>query len=126
MTRPVIFSLGLLAGLALSLALMLGFGELSPDAAIPVTSHNLTPTDQSPTASRARYLNARGTLDRAWGDWNIAFHDPLLDRYFVIVGIDTKSRCDETVKVLTAHFKDREGPFDRRVAVCYETVGKGE
>ena len=115
-----------LIGLVLGVALDWGLSELTrPEPPACLASDRSQPSPDSTIASRARYISASGPLAVAWGDWNIAFHDPSTSRYYVIVGIDTQERCEATRKILTEHFKGQAGAFADSIARCYETVGDG-
>lgn len=53
-------------------------------------------TDHSPATSRARYINAIGTLDRAWGSWTLLVRYSTPRAPELIIGIDTEARCRAT------------------------------
>lgn len=52
--------------------------------------------------SIARYLNAQGTLGRAWGPWSlvIGHRQPSAPfKHSVIIGLDTQARCESVARV---------------------------
>lgn len=69
----------------------------------------------APDASRARYLNAQGNLDRAWGDWNLlAVRRDAITARWLVVGIDTEARCLALAELLETREK-----FD---ATCFTSA----
>jgi hypothetical protein len=99
-----IFSLGLSVGFFSAWLL-----ASPPDA--PLTQAQRDYNDAN--VSRARYLNAKGSLDRAWGGWNVLVLRNYRD-YTLIVGIDTRATCEAAARELDAQ--------SRAQAACFESM----
>lgn len=103
-----IFSFGLAAGFFSSWLL-----ASPPDAPLTQAQRDYNAAN----VSRARYLNAQGSLDRAWGGWNVLVLRNYRD-YTLIVGIDTRAACEATARKLDSSHHAQ--------AACFESMESKE
>jgi hypothetical protein len=117
LTRPAVFWLALTLGIAFGIWIEWFIATPAIDLAL---SADGSYANNSPAASRARYINARGGLDRAWGSWNAAVKSPGA-RPYLIIGIDTAERCAALEKRIEAPTATA-WVLDKAEVECFQSV----
>jgi hypothetical protein len=116
-TRPTIFWLSLTVGVFLGVWIEWFIATPAIDLSMLADGSY---ANNSAAASRARYLNARGGLDRAWGPWNAAIKAPG-ERPYVILGIDTAERCAALEKQIESATV-KAWVLDKAEVECFQSV----